>query len=351
MNKNAHSAKRNRRSPLVVVFAAALVAGLSLCAAAFYLLSPVSEDFSGARDYRLEVPQGMTTRAIAKELKENRIIRSDLAFYAYARFDGATVKAGSYVVTRAMGVKEILLLLESGRSAQFAVSVPEGFTINKIASLFEARGVCKAEDFIESAHDRELLAEYDIPGGSFQGYLFPDTYFFLPDTDAGRVIRMMADTFYQRIGTISGAEKITAKQLYDKVILASIVEREYRVASEAPLISSVFVNRINQRWGLYSCATIEFIITEIQGKPHPDVITVEDTKIDNPYNTYMWMGLPPGPISNPGIVALEAAFNPAKTNYYYFRVADAARGAHHFSADFSEHVEIGRELTKRAAGF
>jgi UPF0755 protein len=351
MGKNARDTKKKSAASLFVALAATALAGLAFCVSALYFLSPVSKDFSDVREYRLGVPQGMTVRAVAKELKENAIIRSDFAFYLYARCKGAVIKAGSYAVSAAMGVKEIILLLESGRSSQFSVSVPEGFTINKIAALFEAQGVCKAEDFSKSARDRELLDEYDIPGDSFQGYLFPDTYFFLPDTEASGVIRTMVDTFYRRIGTIPGAEKMSAKQLHDKVILASIVEREYRVASEAPLISSVFVNRINQRWGLYSCATVEFIITEIQGKPHPDVITVEDTKIDTPYNTYLWRGLPPGPISNPGLVALDAAFNPAKTNYYYFRVADAARGEHHFSTDFSEHVEIGRTLTKRAASF
>jgi UPF0755 protein len=149
---------------------------------------------------------------------------------------------------------------------------------------------------------------------------------------------------------IPAAKNLSSDQLYDAVTLASIVEREYRMESEAPLIASVFINRVKQRWGLYSCATIEFIITEIQGKPHPDIITTEDTRIDSPYNTYLWAGLPPGPISSPGLIALNAAISPADTNYYYFRVADAAAGRHHFSSNFTEHVEIGREATKRAAG-
>jgi UPF0755 protein len=135
------------------------------------------------------------------------------------------------------------------------------------------------------------------------------------------------------------------------VILASIVEREYRVASEASLIASVFTNRIKENWGLYSCATIEYIITEIEGRPHPDVITAEDTQINSPYNTYKWAGLPPGPISSPGLVALNAACNPADTDYYYFRVADSAVGRHYFSENFSEHIDIGRQTTKKAAGF
>lgn len=110
---------------------------------------------------------------------------------------------------------------------------------------------------------------------------------------------------------------MSPSELHEFVTLASVVEREYRVKSEAPLISSVFTNRLKHGIGLYSCATIEYILTEIQGKPHPDRITYDDLKIDSPYNTYKWAGLPAGPISNPGLVAFSAALNPAKTDYYF----------------------------------
>ena len=129
-----------------------------------------------------------------------------------------------------------------------------------------------------------------------------------------------------------------------------MVEREYRVAEEAPLIASVFKNRIEENIGLYSCATIEYIITEILGKPHPDVITYDDLKIDSPYNTYKWAGLPPSPISNPGLVALKASANPPKTEYYYFTLKDEARGTHTFSRSFSSHTRAGIQFkTKKAA--
>ena len=122
------------------------------------------------------------------------------------------------------------------------------------------------------------------------------------------------------------------------------------LADEAPLIASVFKNRIAKNIGLYSCATIEYIITEIQGKAHPDVITYDDLKIDNPYNTYKWAGLPPTPISNPGMIALNAAANAPKTNYYYFRLKDEKTGRHAFSEHFDEHIQEGvRYKTKKAA--
>jgi UPF0755 protein len=119
--------------------------------------------------------------------------------------------------------------------------------------------------------------------------------------------------------------------------MASIVEREYRRAAEAPLIASVFYNRLEYNIGLESCATLGYIITDIQNKPHPEYLTAEDKRIDSPYNTYKWAGLPPGPISSPGAVALEAAFRPADTGYYYFVLKNPQTGEHYFSEDLQEH--------------
>jgi UPF0755 protein len=133
------------------------------------------------------------------------------------------------------------------------------------------------------------------------------------------------------------------------VILASIVEREYRLASEAPLIASVFRNRLRYNIGLESCATIEYILTEIEGRPHPKFITKSDIEIDSDFNTYKWAGLPPGPISNPGRVALEAAFHTPETDYYYFVLRDPATGEHHFSGDLEEHNEAKYIYLKTAA--
>ena len=126
-------------------------------------------------------------------------------------------------------------------------------------------------------------------------------------------------------------------ELHNEVILASIVEREYRIAAEAPLIASVFKNRMKHKIGLESCATLEYIITEIHGKPHPEYLTLKHKSIQSPYNTYMWYGLPPGPISNPGRVALNATFHHAETDFYYFVLKDPATGEHYFSENLNEH--------------
>lgn len=325
-----------------------------------YLCEPVT-DSSAVRKVTLTVPSGMTIAKVASYLSEQQLIHNKYFFYYGAKYpvlvkgretSGPLVlKSGVYDLSSDMTLAQIYAVLSSGISGQVHVTIPEGLTLRKVAQLLEEQKICSAQDFIAKGHDVQLLAEYHIPAESFEGYLFPDTYYLIPGMDSSDVLTKMADNFFAHIQSIPGLSEAPADVLHTKVILASIVEREYRIAEEAPLIASVFTNRINKEIGLYSCATIEYIITEIQGKEHPDVITYDDLQIDNPYNTYKWRGLPPGPISNPGTVALAAAANPPETNYYFFRVVDAAAGKHVFNSNFQSHVNSGNTLyTKKAAG-
>lgn len=299
--------------------------------------------------YRLDIPIGRTIKTVATELKQQHIIRSELVFYLTARQQNIKIQAGVYTVSSDQSVTEILNLLQTGQREYIPVSIPEGLTVSKIATLLEQKNVVQAEEFKKAAQDVSLLTEYQIPAASFEGYLFPDTYYFDTGMTAEAVVRMMVDTFFTRIETIPALHDMSPEDLFYVVRLASIVEREYRVAEEAPLIASVFTNRLKENIGLYSCATIEYIITEIQGLPHPDVILEQDLKINSPYNTYMWAGLPPGPISNPGLIALQAAADPPETEYYFFRLIDPEKGSHYFSAKFEEHINAGKLYTKQAA--
>jgi len=151
----------------------------------------------------------------------------------------------------------------------------------------------------------------------------------------------MVNTFFIRLKKIyPDYEKLKKKDLYSKVILASIVEREYRNPDEAALMAGVFYNRLNRSnpIPLGSCATIAYIITDIEKKPHPGSITYKDLKIESPYNTYINRGLPPGPISNPGEVALRAVFYPVNSDYLYFLLKNPESGQHEFTKTLSEHT-------------
>ncbi len=325
----------------------------------FFMLSLTSitssdSDKNPEKIYKITVPSGETIRAVTRELEENKIIRNGFVMYVYARFNNFVLKAGTYHLKNSMSVQDILSILESGVQEYIRVSIPEGLTITKIAEIFEENKITTAQDFYDAAYDRELVSSYNIPAENFEGFLFPDTYFLTENMDAETVVKLMVDTFFEKISSNKDFVNKTNSELFDIVTLASIVQREYRVADEAPLIASVFENRLRRNIGLYSCATVEYIITEILGQPHPKVITTvgsdADTKIDNPYNTYLWAGLPPGPISNPGMIALSAAVNPPVTDYYYFRLVDEEEGRHVFTSDFNAHKEIGKELYTKPIG-
>ena len=292
---------------------------------------------------KISVSQGATVREVGNVLEENKLIRSSDVFYIIVRFNlfrektDFCLKSGLYTVSSSMSMHEIYDLLQSGQQEYLSVVIPEGLTITKIASILEKNNVCSASSFKEMCYDKNILNKYGIEASSLEGYLFPDTYFFTPNMDTSRVIDEFVSNFFRQIESIEGLKNVDFETLNNKIILASIIEREYRVASEAPIIASVFTNRLDNNIGLYSCATIEYIITELQGKPHPDRITYDDLKINSPYNTYKWAGLPPGPISNPGLVAINAAVNPAKTNYFYFVLTNPSVGSHTFSESFDQH--------------
>ncbi len=321
-------------------------------------LRPVSSKKNDAGAERFEISSGSSVRQIAASLAEKKLIRSQAAFYFAARFpllifeNGPVVmKSGVYPVSSSMSAREIILLFNSGRQEYIRTVIPEGLTLKKIAEVLEEKEVCGKDDFIREAHDPENLERYKIHAPDFQGFLFPDTYNFTPEMPAQKVLFMMVDNFFDHVSEIPEFKGKSPDEFYSALILASIVEREYRTASEAPLIASVFTNRINDGSGLYSCATIEYIITEIEGKPHPDVITYDDLKINSPYNTYKWAGLPPGPISNPGMVALKAAAEPAKTDYRFFVLKGDGSGTHNFTRTQMEHERaIISYRTKKAAG-
>ena len=301
---------------------------------------------------KVEVPTGTTVKSVSKTLKSQKLIKSGFVFYLCGRYnfvkavltfdsEPLSLKSGVYTISSDMSVSKIMKILSSGQQEYIRVSIPEGLTITKVGQRLQEASVCSLEDFKEACKDPDLLLEFGIKNESFEGYLFPDTYFFTPMMKGEAVVRQMASNFFEKIKTVPGLSEKKWNDMNYTVTLASIVEREYRIPSEAPLIASVFTNRLNHNIGLYSCATIEYIITEIQGRPHPDVITYEDLAINSPYNTYKWAGLPPSPISNPGLTALNAAQNPANTNYYFFRLVDAEKGKHVFTKDFNTHVNEG----------
>lgn len=332
-----------------------------LAVAGFVFIKNIKAPVSSTKEesVRVEIPSGMSVSGAAALLQEKGLIRNAKLFYYVARypklkkllFKGAddeafVLRSGIYYISPSMNIVQIQSILASGQQEYIKVSLPEGLTISKIAAELEENRICSAQDFISVCKSTDFAAKNGISGESCEGFLFPDTYFLTAGMTAESVAQLMLDNFFNKIKEIPTLAEMNSADLYQTVVLASIVEREYRVESEAPLIASVFKNRLRRNIGLYSCATVEYILTEIEGRPHPERILIEDTKIDNPYNTYKWAGLPPGPISNPGMVALRASADTPKTNYYFFQIVDPAAGKHIFTTNFDEHVQSHNLYTK-----
>lgn len=320
----------------LIAVAAAAVAGAGL-----HLNTPPPGSAAPAAEHPFAIESGESLGAVAQRLYREGVIRSPLVFrvLASARGSDTAIQAGYFRLPSGATTREVLDLLVDASRHLSRVTIPEGWTIGRIAAYLERIGVAGAAEFTAAARSPRLMEELGIAADTAEGYLFPDTYYFPPDYGAAAVVRHMVDNFFARLDAIDPAIRTDAAQLHATVTLASIVEREYRLPGEAPVIASVFYNRLRGNARLESCATIQYIITELHGKEHPERILHADLEIDSDFNTYRRRGLPPAPIANPGLTALRAALRPAETDYWYFVVRDPATGAHQFSTDLSAHSE------------
>jgi UPF0755 protein len=330
---------------------AAAVAGILVTAAAavaFLISAPPAPADRG--DSLFVVEKGETLARIAERLADDGYIRSPALLRVLARLRATEgeFKAGWYRIPAGASALRVHDLLVKGSQSLVKLTIPEGWTVSRIAALAEERGITPDNAFQAAAGSATLAAELSVPAKTLEGFLYPDTYFVPAPFPAEMLVRLMVETFFERLDAIEpGWRTMKGGELFDTVTLASIVEREYRVEGEAPLIASVFTNRLRLGIGLESCATIAYIISEIQHQPHPEYITLEDKGIDSPYNTYKWAGLPPGPIANPGRVALEAAFHPARTDYLYFVLRDPEEGKHYLSKDLDAHNKAKKLYLKQ----
>ena len=317
---------------LITLFFAGIIA---IAAAVYYYNSP-SGSISEEGDL-FTIGKGESLYSVSDNLYEKGLVKSSLLLKIMSRVLGtdSSIKTGQYLIKPGMTTLEIHSLIVSGSGILYKVTIPEGLTASGVAEILSRKGITDRDDFMEALRSRELIEKYNIPADSLEGYLFPDSYLFPSSYPAEKAVSYMVENFFESVEDMTSS--MTAEQVFEKIILASIIEREYRVEKEAPLISSVFINRLEREIPLGSCATVEYILTEIQGKQHPEYLTYDDIKIDSDYNTYIHPGLPPGPISNPGLVALKAAFQPEESDYLYFLLKDRERGEHYFSKRLSEH--------------
>jgi len=289
----------------------------------------------------ITVPEGAGTAHIAETLKKDGLINSKFFYRVMSKLTGTDGKYnfGKFSIPKGAGYREIFnTLTHSGKNINSVkVTIPEGYEIYKIADMLEQKGLIDKDKFYYlidyGEFNYDFIDELPLRDNRLEGYLFPSTYEFAPNDEYGIINEMLMqfDKMYKKYAERANEMDMTMDEV---VTLASIVEREAKGDEDRKLVSSVFHNRLksNEMPYLQSCATVQYVLRE--RKP---VLSVDDTKIDSPYNTYINKGLPIGPIASPGEKAVEATLYPENTDYLFFVVGPD--GKHQFSKTFGEHIQ------------
>ncbi|UER67855.1 endolytic transglycosylase MltG [Borrelia sp. BU AG58] len=325
------------------VFVSSIIFVAVVCVLLFFVCFLNSSPSASEALCEFEVQRGWGVKRIAGELKKQGFIRSEklLMVISYVFGSDGNFKEGKHLIGKNFSTFEVYKKLLKGNPAlDISVTIPEGYTVRRIALKLNEFGIIgDAQSFIDLINDARFISELGLDYYSLEGFLFPDTYKFYEGMDMREIIKAFVGNFFSRLVSMGiDYKSYSSEDLYSRVIIASIVEREYRVKSEAAVMASVFYNRIEFNMALQSCATIEYVITEELKKPHPRRIYFSDLEIKSPYNTYVNRGYPPTPISNAGAVSLCAAFFPDNTDYLFFVLKNPKTGAHKFSSDYSDHL-------------
>jgi UPF0755 protein len=320
----------------LIVFLILLLIAASAGAYLWYGIQKPYQGFSGEGVF-VTIPRGSSSRTAARLLQKNGVIRSAVAFEFYARrHPRRSLEAGEYFFDHATSGKDVFWKLAQGQVYVIPFTVREGETIFDIAHELEAAKFLPADDFLRAAKDTSSIKDLAPYAKTLEGFLFPATYQLPRHPVATELTTKMVQKFREQWRTISASDPApasVARPTLATVTLASLVERETPKPDERPLVAGVFQNRLHKGMPLQCDPTVIYALEQVGG--YNGTLTGKDLHYDSPYNTYEHGGLPPGPIGNPGEVALRAALSPAQSDYLYF-VANT-QGGHFFGATLAEH--------------
>lgn len=293
----------------IILIFLALIFVLIISLVIYFYVSINARGQGGEKDFVIK--SGQSTREVAQNLQEQGIIASANVFTLYARLKSGFIQVGVYKLSRNQNIKEILAILVEGKASEYLVTIPEGWRLTQIDEHLAEKKVIAAGELNKIASSNE-------------GWLFPDTYRFLPKSPASEIRQIMLDNFQKKTAGLSPTR--------DNIILASIVEREAKFDDDRAKIAGVYLNRLEKGMKLEADPTVQY------AKGSWEAITTADYRnVISPYNTYLNSGLPPGPICNPGLKSIEAVLHPEKNGWlYFFHKSD---GHAVFSATLQEHEE------------
>jgi len=290
----------------------------------------------------VRVQSGSSLTEIAKLLDEKGVIRNVNDFILTVKIFRAAnrLKAGQYEFQPGLSNYKVMKKLMEGSISDEKIVIPEGYTSKQIASLLQKRLEIDSTEFVSLIKDKNLLQETGVESNSFEGYLYPDTYHLNWGISARSVIKRLVKEFHRNFtDSLKSAARQKGWDVHQIVTLASIIEGEAILDEERRTISSVYHNRLVKGMLLQADPTIQFIIPD-----GPRRLLNRDLRLDSPYNTYMYAGLPPGPVNNPGIKSMIAAIDPADTPYLYF--VARGDGGHTFSRTLNQHLRAKRDFDR-----
>ncbi|MBI2910421.1 MAG: endolytic transglycosylase MltG [Chloroflexi bacterium] len=310
--------------------------------------TPASTD---SKSVSFTVEPGDNAETIARNLEEKKLVKSASVFRFLVLYYGVDkdLKAGEYELRPSNTSSEVIAKLSHGTVRSTTVTIPEGWRMEEIAQLLEKKGIFEATEFLgvarEGKFEHEFLASRPEQS-SLEGFLFPDTYRVPSRFNAEDFINRMLKNFDTRLpAAVRQKAAPQGMSLYEVLTLASIVEREAVLAAERPVIASVFLNRLRAGVRLAADPTVQYALTTSADSVAKNgywktELTSADLEVKSPYNTYRNQGLPPGPISNPGLASIMAVLEPATTDYLFF--VARSDGSHAFSVTFEEHARNAR---------
>lgn len=310
---------------LNALFFLSLIGFLALILSAAWVLVPVQQEEPVEKI--IEIPYGYNSSEIRLLLEEEGLIRPHNYIFPIVtkmlKID-SRLQSGEYQLSSSQNLLQIIELLVKGKVIRYRITIPEGFQHRQIARLLADRKIVDYDGFIELIKENTQYKE---------GYLFPDTYEFPKNFGAENVLKAMQKNFeevvYKQVNPDQQfPEGLNFAQI---IILASIIEKEALGTEDKPRIASVFYNRLSKGMLLQSCATVQYLLNKPQER-----LREKDLAIDSPFNTYLYPGLPPEPICNPGLESIMAAVHPAQEDYLYFVLGK--EGKHIFSKTYQEHL-------------
>ncbi len=320
-----------------VAAAAALALAVAGWAGWFELQKRLNRPYASYPDGQrlVLIEKGWSVAQIANRLESSGVIESSRLFRWHIRLAGDfPLQAGEYLFDRPLSPVQVADILRRGAVLQRRVTIPEGLDAEQVSQLLADRGFGEMEAFRAATRDPSPISDLDPRATDLEGYLAPETYQFTREASETQIIGTMVRRFRE---LWTPQRQARANQLgfslRQTVTLASLIEKETGRAEERALVSAVFHNRLRVNMNLACDPTVVYAVKRV--KKYDGVINRSDLELDSPYNTYLHPGLPPGPITNPGVASLEAALNPASADYLYF--VSKNDGSHVFSTSYRDH--------------